>query len=77
MSPVLIFLPALPTDTVIRFIKTCKLIQFFFFQMPMKFVFVLNYGHIEHFLRQTGQLHRAATLPAKEQNCMVSIVLKL
>lgn len=77
MCPVLIFLPALLTDTIIRFIKTRELIQFFFFQMSMKFVFVLNYGHIEHFLRQTGQLHRAATLPAKEQNCMVSIGFKL
>lgn len=51
--------------------------MFFSFQMPMEFVFVLNYGHVEHFLRQTGQLHRAASLPAKEQNYMVSIGFKL
>ncbi|XP_054283298.1 protein FAN-like [Macrosteles quadrilineatus] len=39
-----------------------------------KFIFILNYGHTEQFLRRIGQLHRAASLPASEQNNMLQAI---
>uniref|UniRef100_A0A1B6CKQ1 WD repeat-containing protein 55 homolog n=1 Tax=Clastoptera arizonana TaxID=38151 RepID=A0A1B6CKQ1_9HEMI len=39
-----------------------------------KFIFCLNYGHIEDCLRRIGQLHRASTLTAAEQNQMINTI---